>query len=193
MPRNERPRYEWRRWSQVGAISEEIWTRLRTIPTTSMGGYPASASLRDGTSAPCILFFEVGSACQSEYVPRQGLFRVFYRHQIDKLTEPETVASVAPCSCAIPHAVASRMDSFPEPFMSGPSICKLIMNDESEFLFEGGWDHAFMSLPDGRTVDQIKDVVEIPSMNEFLESARDRKVIGEPHFALCMFRRPSSE
>lgn len=166
---------------------------MKSVPKTSMGGYPASASLTDGTFVPCVLFFEVGSASQDEHVPRQGLFRVFYRHQIDKLTEPETVASVAPSDFAIPSAIASRMDSFPEPFMGGPSVCKLIMKDESEFLFEGGWDHAFMCLPDGRPVDQVKDVVEMPSMDEFLESAGDRKVIGEPPFALCMFRRPSGE
>jgi hypothetical protein len=187
---HEENSYEWRRWSRVGSLSQGVLDALQLVQRTPKEGYPASATTRSGASLPCVLFFEVGSMSQDEFVPRHGLFRVLYRHPTNKMTEPQEIESAAPSRYTIPAPIADRMARFPEPFMGGPSICKVIMDDGVEFVFEGGWTHAFMLLPDGYGASQIRDVEEINSFKEYTEMAKTCQAIGEPHFALCMFRRP---
>lgn len=180
-------KHVWKKWKEIGSLRADVWLQLGALPHRSKDEYPAAAIMKDGTHHDCVLFFEEGSYAQETWVPKIGLFRVYYRLAADfirnRMLDPGLVSSVSQSTIRTPLEIEKMMRETPSYSMGSEGLVTIHLSDGTRARYDGPF-YEFLVLPQGYSV---KDIVRIstPDPEEKISfQAPEVKPM------LCMFRRP---
>ncbi len=180
---------------RVGKLSPQVLAVLDVIPKTHRGKIPAVAALVDGSRFPCTLFLEVTDQTGDEYFSPVGMLRTDY--EFDEKTrrrviQPESVSSVVESPFRTPISLETKMyaDSFREIYMDAPFVCRLILDDGSEYLMERpDWDTEFIVLPGEMPNERISDVLPVSWVTDIRRLEDAGRELPDPGVKYCLFRR----
>ena len=188
---------EWwriRETGKVGRLRSRILSSLDVIPKTHRGKTPAEVVLENGERFSCVLFLEVTDQTTNEYFRPVGLLSMEY--EFDERTrrrviQPDTISSITQSGHRTPIALEQKMygEEFREIYMGAPFMCKLILNDGSEYLMNRpDWDTEFITLPNGIPNSEIADVVPVRRFEDKRLNEAGR-VLPDPNIKYCLFTR----
>lgn len=180
---------------EVGICPAEILAAVDALPMTFRKKYPASVSVDDGGKFPCVLFIEVKPETQDEYFDPIGLLT--YEYEVDartsrRILEPKSVLSVGESPHRTPVEIEEKMygREFHEAYMGAPFLCKVLLDDETEYLVErGSWETEFVVLPDGIPNSRISDVTPLNYIDDYHRLCDAKQKLPEPEVRYCLFKR----